>query len=535
MGSSKSFSRFGICLLWLILTGIPFLTAQDLPELVTIPAGSFIMGDHHDFVDPKHGGDEVPLHEVSVRSFEMGIYTVTNEQYCLFLNESYEAGELEVRSGGVYADGGEELFVETRALSQYSRIAWDGKIFSVLDEREDHPVVCIRWEGAAAYCNWLSRREGKTPCYDPSDWSCDFSRVGYRLPTEAEWEYAARGGLDDPYRNFPWGDEPDASRANWPESDNPFRTGPYPWTTPVGFFNGETHSRRDFSWPASVSQYKTGDSRNGFGLYDMTGNVWEFINDWYAREYYGQSPSDNPEGPEQGVIMPDHKAYRGMRGGNWYNGENGHGRVSNRNPSYYRGPEDPDHPYYHLGFRVVLATHASERAAPSAFTLTSTAVDRKGTLDGDYTGDGSGSTPPLAWSDVPEGTKSFALIMHHFDPQGLVKEYWNLYNIPADLRSLSRNTDTGILGINTENRRAEYAPPHSQGPGPKTYFLTLYALSDFLDVGRPEKVTREVLLEGMEGLVLDKAVLAVTYSRPDSALSRGGKKGGQKGKKGSKE
>jgi len=83
--------------------------------------------------------------------------------------------------------------------------------------------------------------------------------------------------------------------------------------------------------------------------------------DWYERDYYAYSPAKNPPGPERGSLMPDGKAYRAMRGGNWYNGENGHGRVSNRNPSYYRGPQDPDHPYYHVGFRVVLPVAAESR------------------------------------------------------------------------------------------------------------------------------------------------------------------------------
>jgi hypothetical protein len=92
----------------------------------------------------------------------------------------------------------------------------------------------------------------------------------------------------------------------------------------------------------------------------MAGNVWEFVNDWYGNNYYSVSPYDNPKGPTSGFIMPDGKAYHGMRGGNWYNGykqttdtvNDGHSRVANRNPSYYRGPQDPYHPWYHVGFRV---------------------------------------------------------------------------------------------------------------------------------------------------------------------------------------
>ncbi len=331
------------------------------PGMALIPAGAFEMGDHHGFVDPKHGGDETPVHPVRLDAFYIGITTVTNRDYCEFLNSAVAQRALEVRRGGVYLAGGSELLCETVALSPYSRIGWDGSRFMVLDRKESHPVVCIRWPGAAAYCNWRSAQKNLPTCYNLSTWDCDFNRSGFRLPTEAEWEYAARGGLHSPYRNFSWGDEPDATKANWPESKNPYRTGPLPWTTPVGFFNGQLQRRADFDWPGSPESFQTSNGANGYGLYDMTGNVWQLINDWYGRDYYAYSPAENPPGPAAGSSMPDGKPYRGMRGGNWYNGENGHSRVSNRNPSYFRGPQDPEHPYYHIGFRIVLPVDAESR------------------------------------------------------------------------------------------------------------------------------------------------------------------------------
>ena len=329
--------------------------AAPAPEgMVLIPSGSFEMGDHHNFVDPGHPSDEIPIHTVRLDAFYMGIHDVTNRQYCEYLNSALAQHLIEMKDARVYPAGQNDLLCETRAAVPYTRIGWDGRSFSVLDQRENHPVVCVRWEGAVSYCNWLTAQMGLQPCYDVKTWACDFSKNAVRLPTEAEWEYAGRGGHFSPYYIYPWADDTNNTKANWPDSGDPFEAGPDPWTTPVGFYNGQIHRKEECNWPGDAATYQTGNGANGFGLYDMAGNVWQWCNDWYVRDYYSFTADHNPPGPEAGSPMPDGKPYHVLRGGNWFNGPQGHSRVANRDPAYFRGPQDPNHPYYHVGFRVVM-------------------------------------------------------------------------------------------------------------------------------------------------------------------------------------
>jgi len=161
------------------------------------------------------------------------------------------------------------------------------------------------------------------------------------------------------------------------------------------------------------------------------------------------------------------------------------------------------------------ASAAVTAPAKTPFVLRSPAVADGGQLPKDYTGDGTSSTLPLEWSGAPTGTTSYALIMHHIDPQGLAKWYWILYNIPADVRSLPKNAKgIGTLGNNSINGRAEYAPPHSKGPGEKTYIYTVYALSSPVQLTMaPDKVNRDIVLAAMKNRVLGSAELKVTYTR----------------------
>lgn len=149
------------------------------------------------------------------------------------------------------------------------------------------------------------------------------------------------------------------------------------------------------------------------------------------------------------------------------------------------------------------------------FVLRSSAVTDGGALPVEFTGDGTSSTLPLEWIGAPPETRSYVVIMHHIDPQGLTKWYWTLYNIPASVHSLPKNaTGIGVEGNNSVNRRLGYAPPHSKGPGAKTYILTVYALSAPLQISLPPvEVDRNVLLAAMKDIVLDSAELKFTYDR----------------------
>jgi len=361
---------------------------------VRIPGGTFQMGDHHDLGGREHRNDEVPIHEVTLDPFFIGRHEVTNAEYCRFLNAALVDEALTVRAGNVFARPGGPLLCETRPTVPHSHIEWSGTAFAPATGKERHPVVCIRWEGAAAYCNWLSIENGIEPCYDLRTWACDYAGSGYRLPTEAEWEYAGRGGLHTPYRIYPWGDDADVARANWPNSGDPYETGPLPLTTPVGFYNGELRTKADFGWPGRQETYQTKNGSNGYGLYDMAGNVWEWCNDWYTNTYYAAGPAVNPQGPASGKPMPDGKPYRVLRSGNWYNGPEGHSRVSNRNPAHFRGPQDPNHPYYHIGFRIVrdVAEDGPRREA-----------GEPGIISAGSAGDGGGRrTSPGANPDRPQ-------------------------------------------------------------------------------------------------------------------------------------
>lgn len=319
-------------------------TNVPLPEMVTVPAGKLRMGD------PWGEGDslERPVHPVFLSAYEIGRYEVTNAEYAAFLNTALGAGEITVTSNVVYLSGNSaDALFYPQAVFSYSQITHSGGTFTPrtrssrtlgLVSMADHPVVAVTWHGAAAYCNWLSRQQGYQEVYAQSGlWPSNLSRNGYHLPTEAQWERAAGW---DPAHNDPvvqghWRygfqcDSIDFSRANYVNgstSANPLSLTSYPYTSPAGFYNGVNVSRTG----AIVN------SPSAAGCYDMSGNVWEWCNDWWYRVYAVDSVSD-PAGPSTGT-------YRVLRGGS--SGSNGHDCRSAE-----RDPANPSGRNHGIGFRV---------------------------------------------------------------------------------------------------------------------------------------------------------------------------------------
>jgi sulfatase modifying factor 1 len=297
-----------------------------------VPAGGYEMGDH------SGAGSiyERPVHTVYIGAFYMDTFEVTNEEYCLYLNSAIRKGLIRLSWGpsslSVCKMGGSEPYCDISiSAGSSSRITCNGNVFDVIAGKKDHPMTAVSWYGAVAYANWRSEQVGLMPCYDLDRWECTFGVHGYRLPTEAEWEKAARGGEYNPYYDYPWGDSLDGSMANFFPSEDPYERGYTPWTTPVGYYDG--------------NQIPTGvDMANGYGLYDMAGNVYEWCNDKYGGNYYKYCVDHgifyNPTGPSTGSEYV-------VRSGSWKL-IGWHIRCANRNCL------EPYRRICNFGFRLVL-------------------------------------------------------------------------------------------------------------------------------------------------------------------------------------
>jgi formylglycine-generating enzyme required for sulfatase activity len=260
-------------------------------KMVLVPAGEFTMGSRESaedtaaFFNKTYGGDAIkaddfkvehPQHRVRItKPFYLGDCHVTRGQFRQFVADaSYttDAEKGEKPGGwGWDPDAGAGKFVFNEKYS------WRNAGFA---QRDEHPVVNVSWNDAVAFCKWLSRKEGNT----------------YRLPTEAEWEYACRAGTTTRYWS---GDDPETLAKVGNVADATAKAQFPDWKYTIKASDG-------YAFTAPVGSFKP----NAFGLYDMHGNAWQWCADWYGTEYYAASPADDPTGPRSGKL-------RVLRGGSW--------------------------------------------------------------------------------------------------------------------------------------------------------------------------------------------------------------------------
>jgi len=278
-----------------------FRDAATGMEFVLVKGGCFEMGD------TLGGGDtdERPVHEVCVSDFYLGRCEVTNEQFKRFIDATGYRTTAEHKGSGWGLDKDGPGDWKERSGLNWRHPLWPG---DSIEQKMNHPVVQVSWHDAKEFVKWLSGKNNRT----------------MRLPYEAEWEYVARSGGKE-YR-YGWGNEKPAGNVAdltlakvapklevFPGYDDGYR-----YTAPVG------------SYP-----------KNDLGLFDMTGNVWEWCEDWYDPDYYNDSPKNNPTGPAGGQKKV-------MRGGSW-NNVSRILRVTNRDDT------EPGQRFFNAGFRVVLS------------------------------------------------------------------------------------------------------------------------------------------------------------------------------------
>ncbi len=249
-----------------------------LPETILIPGGKFLMGCTdipNDYCKPNEG----PVHEVFLDSFEIGIYEVTNEEFAVFVND-YGINEIKE---GKYA--GKKLATPA-AQGLYQK---EDKTWAPNKGYEKHPIISVPRASAVAYCRWLSQKTGQI----------------WRLPTEAEWEYAAKGGQKGKNNNYIYAGGNDLEEVAWCYLNS--------------YTKGSQHP--------DYGTHPVGQKRpNALGLYDMSGNVFEWCVDWYQPDFYEFSKGEKAINP----VCQRSGERRILRGGSWYSYREQDCRIANR-------------------------------------------------------------------------------------------------------------------------------------------------------------------------------------------------------------
>lgn len=257
-----------------------------------------MMGNSYTDKKKKGDADEKPVHEVIVRSFYICEHEVTVGEYMKFCKAT------EKNMPSLPSKEWFESHTDTKKFYPSAAKKWWGW-------EKELPMHNITWYDAIEYCNWLSQKNGLEKCYKKNEddgWDTDLKKNGYRLPTEAEWEFAARGGNKSKGYRF-------SGSNNVAE---------------VGWIDITTKQKG----PSYVKRKKP----NELGIYDMCGNVWEWCSDYYSSNYYSKSPKKNP-------FFSVSQAYRVLRGGSWHYRKE-YATVTSRD-----GPE-PAFTNYNYGFRL---------------------------------------------------------------------------------------------------------------------------------------------------------------------------------------
>ncbi len=421
-------------------------------RLVRIPAGEYMMGSPKQELDwlrltfrrnwreghKQWFQDETPLHPIRItKPFYMGAYEVTVKEFRDFVDDTKYKTDAEKGDGGMIFSNKENRWVPQKNMK------WDSVPWKIADNQ---PVVFVSWNDAQAFCKWLSRKEKRH----------------YRLPTEAEWEMSCRGGAV--WARYSWGNKLPGDRdtnfgdgnPKLPESLTTVNDG-YEYVAPVG------------SYPP-----------NGFGLYDMDGNVMEWVQDYYDRNYYETSPINDPQGPATG-------SGRVNKGGNWF-----------ASPAdcrcAFRGFSGETMSFWNLGFRVVMEDN-------SASDILKTANNSPDKTSQSYESSSSSSMPP----SEEDGVRLFRQAMFAAQQQQWdnaiedLEKALKLYQKREDPKWIARVKAT-LAGIYAERNRTF-----------KSKELYTQALSEFRKMG--DTVNAKIILARLQELETSPGVKVVEVQK----------------------